>query len=178
VNEITTTVQIADSTGATTLQLTQQETLDRVAGMEGIWVFAGDLIVQPAELAEANWDTVGTVRLVPALVGGCKHGRNPSVCKEWLGRAKEIHGDRYDYTESEYRGANEKIAIRCREHGTFEQRATGHLLGEGCAKCDTTLTENEGLEQSILGLEQSILSLKSVSVVYRVLISNLLNHRR
>ena len=70
VNEITTTVQIADSTGATTLQLTQQETLDRVAGMEGAWVFAGDRMVQPAELAEANWDTVGAVRLVPGLVGG------------------------------------------------------------------------------------------------------------
>jgi hypothetical protein len=70
VNEITTTVEIADPTGHTTLQLTQQETLDRVAGMEGAWVFAGDRMVQPAELAEANWDTVGAVRLVPGLVGG------------------------------------------------------------------------------------------------------------
>ena len=70
VNEITTTVEIADRTGHTTLQLTQQETLDRVAGMEGAWVFAGDRMVQPAELAEANWDTVGAVRLVPGLVGG------------------------------------------------------------------------------------------------------------
>ena len=70
-NEITTTVEIADRTGHTTLQLTQQETLDRVAGMTGgAWVFAGDRMVQPAELAEANWDTVGAVRLVPGLVGG------------------------------------------------------------------------------------------------------------
>ena len=69
-NEITTTVEITDRTGHTVLQLTQQETLDRVAGMEGAWVFRGDRMVQPAELAEANWDTVGTVRLVPSLVGG------------------------------------------------------------------------------------------------------------
>ena len=69
-NEITTTVEITDRTGHTTLQLTQQETLDRVAGTEGAWVFAGDRMVQPAELAEANWDTVGAVRLVPSLVGG------------------------------------------------------------------------------------------------------------
>ena len=72
-NEITTRVEIAFGevgtlyTGYTTHQLTQQETLDRVAGMEGIWVFAEGLFVQPAELAEANWDTVGTVRLVPSL---------------------------------------------------------------------------------------------------------------
>ena len=33
-------------------------------------MFAGDRMVQPAELAETNWDTVGTVRIVPGLVGG------------------------------------------------------------------------------------------------------------
>ena len=31
----TTTVMIADKTGHTTLQLTQQETVDKVAGLEG-----------------------------------------------------------------------------------------------------------------------------------------------
>ena len=66
----TTTVMIADKTGHTTLQLTQQDTVDKVAGLEGAWVFAGDRMVQPAELAETNWDTVGTVRIVPGLVGG------------------------------------------------------------------------------------------------------------
>ena len=70
-NEITTSVEIADRTGHTTLQLTQQETLDRVAGMEDTpWVFAGGQMVQPAELAEANWDTVGAVQVVPGLFGG------------------------------------------------------------------------------------------------------------
>ena len=85
-NEITTTVEIADRTGHTTLQLTQQETLDRVAGMEGIWVFAEGRFVQPAELAEANWDTVGTVIVAPALRGGneegCEHLRVRTSCKE------------------------------------------------------------------------------------------------
>ncbi len=69
-SEVTTDVMIADRTGHTTLQLTQQETLDRVAGMEGAWVFAGDRMVQPAELANTDWGTVGTVRVVPGLVGG------------------------------------------------------------------------------------------------------------
>ena len=40
--EITTKVEIADRTGHTTLQLTQSETLERVSGLEGAWVFAGD----------------------------------------------------------------------------------------------------------------------------------------
>ena len=68
--ENTTKVMIADRTGHTTLQLTQQETVDKVAELEGSWVFAGDRMAQPAELAETNWDTVGTVRIVPGLVGG------------------------------------------------------------------------------------------------------------
>ena len=66
----TTTVMIADKTGHTTLQLTQQETVDKVAGLEGAWVFAGDRMVQSHELAGANWETVGTIRIVPGLVGG------------------------------------------------------------------------------------------------------------
>ena len=68
--EITTKVEIADRTGHTTLQLTQSETLERVSGLEGAWVFAGDRMVRSHELAEANWETVGTIRIVPGLVGG------------------------------------------------------------------------------------------------------------
>ena len=75
----TTTVMIADKTGHTTLQLTQQETVDKVAGLEGAWVFAGDRMVQPAELAETNWDTVGTVRIVPGLVGGECPPKQPAI---------------------------------------------------------------------------------------------------
>ena len=68
--EITTKVEIADRTGHTTLQLTQSETLERVSGLEGAWVFTGDRMVQSHELAEANWETVGTIRIVRPLVGG------------------------------------------------------------------------------------------------------------
>ena len=69
-SEVTTTVEIADKTGHTTLELTKSETLSRVAASEGSWVFAGDQLVQAEQLARSNWETVGTVRIVPALVGG------------------------------------------------------------------------------------------------------------
>ena len=135
-NEITTTVMIADRAGGTTYQLTQQETLDRVAGMEGIWVFAEGRFVQPAELAEANWDTVGTVRLVPSLVIGCKHGRNPSACEECqeqvIGKFREIHGDTYDYSRVEYTGTQNNVTIVCEKHGPFEQTPNSHLAGSAC----------------------------------------------
>ncbi len=68
--EITTTVEIADRTGHTTLQLTKDETLSRVSDSSGSWVFAGDQMVQPEQLARADWETVGTVRIVSGLQGG------------------------------------------------------------------------------------------------------------
>jgi hypothetical protein len=34
------------------------------------WIFAGNRLVKPAELAQAEWAEVGTVRLMPPLVGG------------------------------------------------------------------------------------------------------------
>ncbi len=68
--EITTTVEIIDEIlGHDTLQLTKAETLSRVESGDS-WIFAGDRMVQRAQLAEADWQTVGTVRIVPGLVGG------------------------------------------------------------------------------------------------------------
>ena len=69
-SEITTTVEIADSTGHTTLQLTKGETLDKVSASPGSWVFADGQMVQSQQLENADWGTVGTVRIVPGLVGG------------------------------------------------------------------------------------------------------------
>ena len=68
--EITTTVEIADRTGHAALQLTKAETMSRIGDSKGAWVFAGGKMVQPAQLAETDWRTVGTVRIVPGFVGG------------------------------------------------------------------------------------------------------------
>ncbi len=69
-DSITTTVEICDATGHTTLELTKAETLSQVEANEGSWVFAGNQLVQPEQLAQSDWSTVGTVRVVPGLVGG------------------------------------------------------------------------------------------------------------
>ena len=69
-DRITTTVEVADKSGHSTLQLTKEETLERVSDSPGAWVFANNQMVQPQQLQNADWDTVGTVRIVPGLVGG------------------------------------------------------------------------------------------------------------
>lgn len=68
--EIKTKVEIADKTGHSVLQLTKAETIVRAAETVDSWIFAGNQMVQAEDLAEANWDTVGTIRIVPGLVGG------------------------------------------------------------------------------------------------------------
>jgi very-short-patch-repair endonuclease len=53
----------------------------------------------------------------------------------FIKRAKEKHGDKYDYSVTEYKGVKEKVKIKCPTHGVFEQRPDGHLFGYGCREC-------------------------------------------
>lgn len=50
-------------------------------------------------------------------------------------RAKEVHGDRYDYSKVEYVNSETKVCIICPIHGEFWQRPSDHLKGCGCVKC-------------------------------------------
>ena len=54
---------------------------------------------------------------------------------DFIERAKAVHGDKYDYSKSIYRGMANKLIIICPIHGEFEQEAHAHLLGQGCKKC-------------------------------------------
>jgi very-short-patch-repair endonuclease len=56
---------------------------------------------------------------------------------EFIGRAKLLHGDKYDYSLVEYNGGKEKIKIICKKHGVFEQEAASHInkKAHGCPSC-------------------------------------------
>lgn len=51
---------------------------------------------------------------------------------EFIERAKEIHGVKYDYSLAQYKDAHANVKIVCKEHGIFEQSATNHVSGYGC----------------------------------------------
>ena len=55
--------------------------------------------------------------------------------EEWIISAREVHGDKYDYSKVEYVNANTKVCIICPEHGEFWQRPYPHTDGAGCSKC-------------------------------------------
>ena len=55
--------------------------------------------------------------------------------EEFIKRSKVVHGDKYDYSKSEYLGDGEKVEIICPKHGPFSQCAGAHSHGHGCQEC-------------------------------------------
>lgn len=73
---------------------------------------------------------------------GCQlcSNKNRSIKKSYdttsfIEKAKEVHGDKYNYSKVDYKGCYEKICIICPEHGEFWQKAYLHLNGQGCKLC-------------------------------------------
>lgn len=63
-------------------------------------------------------------------------GKEKLNTKGFILKAKEIHGNRYDYSKTKYKNANEKVTIICKEHGEFKVRAISHYFSKiGCLKC-------------------------------------------
>ncbi len=55
--------------------------------------------------------------------------------EEFIEKARDIHGDKYDYSKVVYVNATTKVIITCPEHGDFEQYQSHHFSGSGCRKC-------------------------------------------
>ena len=70
--------------------------------------------------------------------------------EEFIKEAREIHGDKYDYSKVEYKGYSVKVCIICPEHGEFWQVPNSHLKGCGCPSCSKVkrLTTEEFIKRS------------------------------
>jgi len=70
----------------------------------------------------------------------------------FINRSKDTHGDKYDYSLTEYVSSREKVIIVCSEHGKFEQEPVSHIRGRGCPQCGIearTETKTKTQEQFI-----------------------------
>ena len=54
---------------------------------------------------------------------------------EFIMKAKEKHGDKYDYSKAEYINSYRKVTIVCPIHGEFKVSPINHINGAGCPKC-------------------------------------------
>ena len=55
---------------------------------------------------------------------------------EFVVKAKQVHGNKYDYSLVNYVYNKNKVKIICSIHGEFEQLPYSHLQGHGCLKCN------------------------------------------
>jgi len=77
---------------------------------------------------------------------------NKLTHKDFIERAQYIHGTIYTY-ESIYRNMDNKITIRCDNHGIFKVTPRNHLHGlSGCPKCVSSVSKISNLWLDSLGL--------------------------
>lgn len=56
--------------------------------------------------------------------------------QEFIARAREIHGDKYDYSKVDFTSTKKDIQIICPIHGEFTQNAGAHIYEKhGCKLC-------------------------------------------
>lgn len=62
---------------------------------------------------------------------------------EFINKAKEVHGDIYNYDNITYSHSKSLVAISCSKHGVFKQMAYSHIAGHGCPKCVHQISKGE-----------------------------------
>lgn len=60
--------------------------------------------------------------------------------EEFIEKAKEVHGELYNYDNIDYVTSHTKIIIECPTHGEFVQTPNSHLSGKGCPICANKYT--------------------------------------
>jgi very-short-patch-repair endonuclease len=60
---------------------------------------------------------------------------NRFTLDEFIGKANEIHDNKYDYSKVIYINSLTDVSIICKIHGEFKQRPGNHMSGTGCERC-------------------------------------------
>ncbi len=71
--------------------------------------------------------------------------------EEFIRRAKEIHGEKYDYSRVEYINSQTKVCLTCKEHGEFWITPNNFLNKHSCPTCNghQRITKEVFIERSI-----------------------------
>ena len=63
--------------------------------------------------------------------------------EDFVSKAKQIHGNKYDYSKVDYKQNKILVTIICPVHGEFSQVPHTHTQGSGCIQCrDQKLSDN------------------------------------
>jgi hypothetical protein len=125
-----------------TQRLTQSEFLDRAAAVHGNAYDYSQVqyrnnsshvtIICPVH---GEWSQTPGNHLAGKGCPKCS-GNSLLTTDEFITKAREVHGDLYDYTETVYERSNKLVTITCPTHGDFKQKPNNHLTGHGCFNCN------------------------------------------
>lgn len=80
----------------------------------------------------------GTSHLTGRGCPMCANKNQQLPFDDFVKKAIEIHGDKYEYSETTWKGSSNKTQIFCKNcNDFFEQLGTNHLRGKGCPVCNT-----------------------------------------
>lgn len=72
----------------------------------------------------------------------------------YIRKAKEIHGEFYNYDKINYHDIRSSIIITCPNHGDFIISAAYFLYGPGCIKCNKNYHKSQNLWLDQLGIDK------------------------
>lgn len=74
----------------------------------------------------------------------CSQAKNYALTTDkFIKKAREIHGDKYDYSKVNYENSLKNVCIICPVHGEFLQIPSNHLQGAECPKCSKRFMNTE-----------------------------------
>lgn len=68
-------------------------------------------------------------------------GNLRKTSEEFIIQAKKVHGNKYDYSKTNYVNHRDPVSIICSKHGEFSQIPQNHLVGSGCPICSESKGE-------------------------------------
>ena len=82
-----------------------------------------------------DWEVIAGAHIYRKT--GCQacSGTRQFTTETFIAKAREKHGDTYEYDRTVYNNYDEKMTITCKKHGDFQQSADSHLQGKGCSLC-------------------------------------------
>lgn len=86
----------------------------------------------------------GVIQVSPQEhLNGIERHRCAMTEEIFLEKAREVHGDKYDYSRMNFKGPDVEVEIICPIHGAFWKKPKYHILGSGCPRCSSKFVSHK-----------------------------------
>ena len=133
-------------------KITQEEFVARVKAIHGDrYGLEKAVYVDIKTPVILHCDKHGDFPITPDKIFHAKQGCGKCAGKgltteDFIKNAREVHGDRYDYSKTVYTKAKDEVVITCKEHGDFKMLPYNHVtLGCNCPECSGVAKVTEGM---------------------------------